>query len=82
MFSGLIFEDSSRQGETWPQLMQDADFKEKCASSIYKAIYDLISLTRLDTHTHGIHMCPFMVEHHLYIIFTHLVTYAHALVLI
>ena len=38
MFSGLRIEDSSRQKKTWPQLMQDVGFKEKCASSVDKCI--------------------------------------------
>ena len=38
MVSGLSIEDSRRQRKSWPQLMQDAGFKEKCASSVYKGI--------------------------------------------
>ena len=38
MFSGLSFEDSRCQRKTWPQFMQDAGFKEKCASLVYKGI--------------------------------------------
>ena len=70
LVSGLRIEDSSRQIMIWPQLMQDAGFEEKRASSVYKGILDLISLTRLGTHTHIIHMCPYMFVH-LYIAFLH-----------
>ena len=63
---------------TWPQRVQDAGFEEKRASSVYKGILDLISLTRLGTHTYhlyvSLHVCTC-----LYCIFTHLVMYAHAL---
>ena len=38
MFSGLRIEDLSCQRKTWPQLMQDAVFKKKCALSVYKGI--------------------------------------------
>ena len=64
---------------TWPQLVQDAGFEEKQASSVYKGILDLISLTRLGTHTHIIHMCPYTFKHLYIAFFTHLVMYAHAL---
>ncbi|KAK0588359.1 hypothetical protein LWI29_038567 [Acer saccharum] len=38
MFSSLSFEDSRRQRKSWPQFMQDAGFKEKCASSVYEGL--------------------------------------------
>lgn len=59
--------------------MQDANFGEKCASSVYKGIKDLISLTRLYTLSQIIHVCPYMVVYHLFSTFTHLIKYAHAL---
>jgi len=48
---------------TWPQRVQVAGFEEKRASTVYKGNLDLISLTRLGTHTHIIHMCPYMFKY-------------------
>ena len=82
MFSGPYVEDLWRRRKSWPQFMQNVGFKEICASLIIKGnIRPHISYKARHTHTHGILVCSFMVKHHWYITFTHLIIYAHAFIL-